>query len=644
MFRTPGRILFFFAVVCALPAAVMGQANMPYVEAPTFRAIFGRVTNIKDEPIAGAAVEILTNGGAHPPQFVDTNPDGTFRIDFTFLHDEEFTAVVTVAKKGFPKAHSYANYDKSGVPTPMFVLLRQPQNDPDLLSESDLVSRLAPRFRTLGPSDGLSVKDLKNYEKAAVQFLDKNQMDLAVPVFETVAMTAPACVRCRLMAALAELQWGDWHDSQHNFATAVNAAIANRQLGIPEAFLAYGVLMSWEHDPDKAGPYLEAAVRDAPHDALALQELGRAQCQTMNWEGAKDTLAKALAAGAGPATRLMYAEALVWAGTAKDAEAEMIRYLDGRDLKKMPPRVRTIWDEVQERKHDDTALVKLQKRSAPYIDYFDNPPAELQKVDPAGDGVNLSSILAAVGKNISDLFEKFPNTSSLEVIHQEKLDRKGNSEGKLNQRFRYLCLVPNGQWGPRTDEYRADSTGQLATPDGVSEDFMLTTGFVAAPLIFHPIYQPGSGFKLLGRQKVQGHDAYVVTFAQNPAKARMFGNFRAGDASRLTFFQGAAWIDASTYQILRLRTDLLSPLPAVKLQTEKTDIEFSEVHFTRTAQSFWLPSQVTVDLDWQGRRLRNHHEYSNFIEFNVDSYQKIAKPKNALLESTDGQLVPAASP
>jgi hypothetical protein len=322
----------------------------------------------------------------------------------------------------------------------------------------------------------------------------------------------------------------------------------------------------------------------------------------------------------------------------------MNRYLDGRDVKKMPPRVRTIWDKVQERKHDDMALIKLQKRSAPYIDYYNDPPAELQKVDPAGEDATLPSILAAVGKNISDLFEKFPNTSSLEVIHQEKLDRKGNSAGKLNQKFRYLCLVPNGQWGPRTDEYRADSTGQIATPKGVSEDYMLTTGFVAAPLIFHPLYQPGSGFKLLGRQKVQGRDAYLITFAQNPAKARMFGSFRMGDASRLTFYQGAAWIDASTFQILRLHTDLLSPLPAVKLQTEKTDIEFSEVHFTHTARAFWLPSQVTVDLDWQGRRLRNQHEYSNFMEFNVDSNQKIAKPKNAPQESINGQTDPPASP
>ena len=257
--------------------------------------------------------------------------------------------------------------------------------------------------------------------------------------------------------------------------------------------------------------------------------------------------------------------------------------------------------------------------------------------------MKLEPILSAVGKNIEELFQKFPNTSSLEKIHQEKLDRKGKSAGSLDQKFRYLCLMPPRQWGPATDEYRADLTGHAATPRGLSEDFMLTAGFVAGPLIFHPTYQPGSTFRLLGHQKIKGRDAYLIAFAQEPGRSRIYGSFKCEGKSRDTFFQGVAWINSTDFRILRLRTDLLTPLPLVKLEAETTQIEFDEVHFKRFPEGFWLPADVTVTLDWSGRRLRNRHEYSDFVVFNVDAMEKIGRPKGAPPDSAEN-LAPKAAP
>jgi hypothetical protein len=333
----------------------------------------------------------------------------------------------------------------------------------------------------------------------------------------------------------------------------------------------------------------------------------------------------------------------VWAGSAQDADAEMNRYLDGRDVRKMPGRVRNTWEKIQERKMDDAALVKLQKQATPYVDYVNNPPLEFQKLEPVGDEVKLELILSAVGKNVEELYQKFPNTSSLEKIHQEKLGRKGKLAGSLDQEFRYLCLMPSGKWGPQTDEYRADLSGHAAHLRGLREDFMLTEGFVATPLFFHPTYQPGSTFRLLGRQKVNGGDAYVIAFAQEQGRSRMYGGFRCEGQATETFFQGVVWIDVATHRILRLRTDLLRPLPLVKLQAETTQIEFSVVHFKRFPEGFWLPSTVTVNLDWNGRRLRNRHEYSDFVVFNVDAVEKIGRAKDAPPDPVEN-LAPKATP
>jgi Tfp pilus assembly protein PilF len=586
-------------------------------------------------------VEVWTNAGADEDRSLDTDFEGKFHIDYTFFRytAKEFTVVVTVSKKGYPKAHAYANYGASDNPYEIPIVLRPTQNDPTLLSQADLISGLAPKLRHLDTSDGLAAKDLKAYDRGAAEFLERNRLDLAVPLFEKLVASNPACLRCRVMLALADLSWGDWASAERHLGEAVNVIIANRKLGTAEPLLAYGVWLSWQHNPHEAESYLREAVKDAPQDALALQELGRVQCLDMNWQGGEDSLKKALTAGAGPQARLLHAEALLWAGTTQDADAEMNRYLDGRDINKMSPRVRAIWEKIQDRKKDDAALVKLQKQAALYTDYVHNPPPELQKIERAGEEVKLDLLLTAVGENVADLFQKFPNTSSLEKIHQEKLDRKGKSAGSLDQQFRYVCLIPSGQWGPQPDEYRADSTGHAAYPRGLSENFMLTSGFVAAPLIFHPSYQSGSMFRLLGRQKIKSRDVYVIAFAQEPKRSRMCGSFNSGGKPRKTFHQGVAWIDSTTYQILRLRTELLTPLPVVKLQSETTEIEFSEVHFKRIAEEFWLPAEVTVTIDWEGRRLRNRHEYSDFAVFIVDARQNIAQPKNAP-SATIGESAP----
>ena len=156
---------------------------------------------------------------------------------------------------------------------------------------------------------------------------------------------------------------------------------------------------------------------------------------------------------------------------------------------------------------------------------------------------------------------------------------------------------------------------------------MLTSGYAAASLLFHPTYQSQADFRYVGRQKVNGRDTYVIAFAQQPEKARLYGSFKFGGNSMMTFSQGLVWVDSESYEIARLRTDLLVPLSEVKLERETTEIAFGEVHFKGLAEGFWLPQQVTVTVDWNGKHLRNEHRYSDFKVFNVEANQKIRKPK-----------------
>ncbi len=497
-----------------------------------------------------------------------------------------------------------------------------------------------PTLKQLGPADGLSAASEKDYNRGVDEFLDQHHPERAVPLLSKVSQRDPSCIACRTMLALTELGWDDWDGASRALAESVNATLANKKMGRPEPMVAYGTWVSWQHDPEKAESFFLEALKYAPQNALALQELGRALLAEQKFDFAGEYLKKAVDAGAGPEARLLYVEALVGIGQANEAAVEMNRYLDGRDVKKLPARVRQVWTSVQNRQKVEAAFAKARAEKNQPVDFLRHPPTDLIRgLEPAVDQEQLSTILDGVGARISELIQNFPNTTSLEAIHQEKLGRKGAVSETQHQKFRYLCLAPREAWGPGFREYRADLGGNETVPKGLSDGFMLTKGFASTPLFFHPSYQTESTFHYLGRQNLNGRATYVIAFAQIPGKAHLTGDFRKGDTSITTFSQGLAWFDTSTYQIVRLYTDLLAPLPELRLEQQTMNVEFNEVHFNHLKQALWLPEDVTVTLDWNGKRLRNRHEYSDFKLFDVDASEKIGKPK----DSPDASATPHES-
>jgi Tfp pilus assembly protein PilF len=612
--------------------------------------VAGKVKTVHHEPVQGATVMVtpLVPAGIRT---LTTNAQGEFRTQYQLNSVEfsGFSAILTVKKKGFQTAHAFVDYGNSVRTREVPVTLREPDEDPALLSPADLISSLAPKLRKLGPADGLAAKSENDYTEGVEDFFDQHNCERAVPLLSRVLEYNPSCIGCRTMLALAELGWGDWDDAYQTLAEGVHATLANPRTGRTEQLVAYGTWVSWQHEPEKAEPFFLEALKSAPQDAMALQELGRALVSTRNYEAANDVLKRALAVGAGPAAQLLDFEALVGAGHYDEAALEMNRYLDGRDVKKMPAGVRQVWASFPHRGKVEPPTAKTQAKVEPRTAKIQSPegpePAPLpprspvdllQGLEPAKDQEQLSSILDGVGTKILELIKNFPNTSSLEVIHQEKVSHRGGG-GSQDQKFRYLCLASSEASGPSFLEYRTDFAGNEARPEGLSEGFMLTTGFTSAALIFHPEYRAESTFQYLGRQKVNGRNAYVVAFAQIPGKAHFTGNFRQGSTSGTMFSQGVAWIDTATYQIIRLHTDLLAPLPELRLEKETVNIDFNEVQFRSLKGPLWLPENVTVAIDWNGKQLRNQHEYSDFKIFQVDTSQKMGKPKNSRESSKQTQ-------
>jgi hypothetical protein len=421
------------------------------------------------------------------------------------------------------------------------------------------------------------------------------------------------------MWGLAQLAMNDWDGAERNFGEAIKTIRSDPGKARSEPDIALGVMQTWRHELKKGADFMSEALKFAPQDPLALQELGRAQLALENWQDASDQLQKAVAAGASRDAHLTYAAALLHVDRSREADRELSTYLAGRDVKKMAPKIRQLWQEIQTEEREELAVTGGIFSMDLSTDALIQTIPGLKGLEPAVDQSQLASILDEAGKRVADSFRDFPNTVSVEQVHQEKLQRRGKIAASQDQEFRYLWLMEPDPTGPGITEYRTDKTGGTATQKGLDDGYMLTSGFTSAALYFHPLYRGEAQFRYLGRQKSEGRECHVVAFAQYPGKARVAGAFRVNGAPKSTYFQGVAWIDVGNYEIVRLRQDLLTPLPEIRLERQMTEIDFGAVRFKKFTEEFWLPQRVTVAVDWSGKRLRNEHRYSNFELFSVSA-------------------------
>jgi hypothetical protein len=142
-----------------------------------------------------------------------------------------------------------------------------------------------------------------------------------------------------------------------------------------------------------------------------------------------------------------------------------------------------------------------------------------------------------------------------------------------------------------------DSQGNRLDHVGLDKGYLVTFGFALSCTISRQPSSPESRFRYLGDQKIGPRPTYVIAFTQQPGKATLFVTMtgRKGTSAR-TLMQGIAWVDKRNFQIIRMRTDLLSPHPEIGLDRQTTEVTLNRVQLMDVANPLWLPSDVKVYL------------------------------------------------
>jgi tetratricopeptide (TPR) repeat protein len=120
-----------------------------------------------------------------------------------------------------------------------------------------------------------------------------------------------------------------------------------------------------------------------------------------------------------------------------------------------------------------------------------------------------------------------------------------------------------------------------------------------------------------------GQLTYVIGFAQKPEMSTPLGRFIVTQQGSFTslYLQGIAWISVD-HRVLRLRTDLLHPIPKISLSRMTSEIDYRPYHFLSSPTTYFLPNRVTVSVEWGRKRLRNEHTLSKFQLFKVDVHEE----------------------
>jgi tetratricopeptide (TPR) repeat protein len=583
--------------------------------------VFGRVTDVRGNPLHDVKVRLIVAGRAGDDKLLRTNLKGEFQQQFSLEADmfKKVTVRLIASKDGFAEARETVTLAPNSEFGGLNVILRRSEAGADEVPIYPLVGALGVALREGGAQQ--LVKDQTEWARGCDELIRNHNAAAAIAPLLKVVDHSPGCIECRTLLSLAMLQGGSWTEGTRQLEEALklNEKAAPRR---PEPLLVAGSYRGWRGDREKAGPYFKKALEIAPGHPLALQETGRLFFEEKDYGAADQLLEKALAAGAGPDARLLRIRALLELGDVQEASREMDTYVGGRDPKTLPMEGREVYLQVRDRLEvAPFSLVKsVIEQSAEEL--VKGIP-ELQGLRPAPSQEPLPSILARTGEGVDRFVRNFPNTISLEKVHQERLDKDGKVRNSLDQEFQYILLARKGEWGLGLEENRSTALGQASSMQGYAQGFVLTSGFSACSWVFHPANQPATRFRYLGDQTINGKEYLVVAFAQKPETTRLKARFSTEEGSAPMLFQGVVWVDPENYQIVRLRNDLLSPLAKLRLQRLTTEIRYHQISFKEVARAFWVPEEISVTLDLRGRLYRNMHSYSDFRLFNVEATEEL---------------------
>lgn len=251
-----------------------------------------------------------------------------------------------------------------------------------------------------------------------------------------------------------------------------------------------------------------------------------------------------------------------------------------------------------------------------------SPPDIDAAVPPVRNSVAcpLGLILAETAKRADEFVENLQRFTADDRIEQIELGKDGKPHHSSRELAHYTAQIevnPTGTY--RIEEFRSTPEGSVPPP-------LTDTGTAGFAMIFHPRHVEHFDIRCEGQTDVDGLSAWQLRFEESPDEIGAFHSMRMQGNVYFLRLKGRAWIAADGYQVLRLQTDLINPIPQIDLQVEHLDIAYAPVDFRKLKLQLWLPKQTSLFIGYHGHRYERVHSYSAFQLFNVETRESVKEP------------------
>ena len=243
------------------------------------------------------------------------------------------------------------------------------------------------------------------------------------------------------------------------------------------------------------------------------------------------------------------------------------------------------------------------------------PPVQVDASCP------LQQILKETSRRTQDLIESLQRFSADERIEQIDIDKNGKARNGTTQLVNYVAQINNNVSGyPQIREYRSAITGMEKT------SVVVDAGTATFALIFHPTHIRNFEFRCEGITQLQGGPAWQLHFEETPDPNQSFHALRVGADLYLPRLKGRAWIASDSSEVLRIETDLASPIPQIGFNLEHLVINYAHIEFKSRSVRLWVPENSALYIAYRGHRYERIHTFDHFHLFSVDSDQAIKEP------------------
>jgi tetratricopeptide (TPR) repeat protein len=496
--------------------------------------------------------------------------------------------------------------------------------------------------------------------------------------FEDAAM--PAKARKETKHGVSALKSGKWDEANKRLGVAYKIAPGN-----PDVNFLLGYLYYQKKDFVRAADFLGNASNLSRNNVQALTLLGRVSLQQEDYGRAVSNLEKAVLADSdywvahdllaasylkqqkydkareqaelaisqgksgATASQLVLGQALVNLGQRQEGIQALKDFVAAAPKNPSVPQVKALIAQLEAAPVPASTIAVTVSLPAPQITGVDpliaaaeptfsvrpwQPPAiDLNKPSVAANVSCPADIVEMTGKRVEEFVDDVSRIAAIEHLLHEQLDEMGDALTKETRTFNYVAAFAESKQGSiAVDEYRQEHLGLADFPDQIS-----SSGFTTLALVFHPKMRESFEMVCEGLGELRGQPTWLIHFKQREDRPAQMHDYRVGGELYSLRLKGRAWITADKFQIVRIESELVSPVPQIRLAGERQVVEYGPVPFAKKKVELWLPQSAEIYLDFRRHRYYRKHSFDHYMLFAVDADEKRKAPAAQPAENNNPQ-------